>query len=71
MMRSRASPGASYLDALAVTMTSHDSAGGRPFEVRVTTFLMSRVTGLNEREVSPPRALLALADSIRLGCRRS
>jgi hypothetical protein len=70
MMRSRTSPGGSYLDALAVTMPSQDSAGTRPLEVRVTTFLMSRVTGLNEREVTPPRAVLALADSIRLSCRR-
>jgi hypothetical protein len=70
MMRSRTSPGASYLDALAVTIASQDSAGARPLQVRVTTFLLSRTTGLNEREVTPPRAVLALADSIRLSCRR-
>jgi len=70
MMRSRTTPGGSYLDALAVTLPPQDSAGTKPPEVRVTTFLMSRVTGLNEREVTPPRALLALADSIRLSCRR-
>ena len=70
MMRSRTSPGASYLDAVAVTMAPQDSAGAKPLEVRVTTFLMSRLTGLTEREVTPPRALTALADSIRLSCRR-
>ena len=69
MMRSRTTPGGSYLDALAVTMPSPDSAVTRPLEVRVTTFLLSRTTGLNEREVAPPHAVLALADSIRLDCR--
>ena len=71
MMRTRESPGpTSLLDALRVTEATRDSAGMAIPEVRVTTFVVSPTTGLSQAEVTPPPAMLALADSIRLGCRR-
>jgi hypothetical protein len=50
-------------------MAPPDSAGAAALQVRVTTFVVARTTGLNEREITPPVALSALADSIRQGCR--
>jgi len=46
-----------------------DSAGAALPQVRVTTFVVSRATGFNQREIPPPVALNALADSIRQVCR--
>jgi hypothetical protein len=70
MMRTRDIPGASYfLDGIRVAMAPPDSAGAAGLQVRVTTFVVARATGLNERETTPPMALTALADSIRQGCR--
>lgn len=70
MMRTRDIPGASYfLDGIRVAMAPPDSAGAAALQVRVTTFVVARATGFNERETTPPVALTALADSIRLGCR--
>ncbi len=70
MMRTRESPGPMFLDGLRVIVAAHDSAGMAVPEVRVTTLVVSRTTGLSQQEVAPPPALAALADSIRLGCRR-
>lgn len=70
MMRMRDIPGASYfLDGLRVAPAPPDSAGAAPPQVRVTTFVVSRATGFNQREIPPPVALNALADSIRQVCR--
>jgi hypothetical protein len=71
MMRTRDIPGSSYfLDGLRVAVAPGSSAGAVQLEVRVTTFVVSRATGLSEREITPPLALVALADSIRLGCQQ-
>lgn len=70
MMRTRPTPGSVLVDALSVAMAPKDSAPTSPLDVRVTTFITSRTTGLSQEEITLPRALTALADTIRLSCRR-
>ena len=68
MMRPRDNGGTAYpLDGMRLSLAAPDSAH---VDVRVTTFLVSRSTGINQAEVAPPPALTALADSIRLRCRQ-
>jgi hypothetical protein len=53
-------------DGLRVSMALPNAPHATPLDVSVTSFEM---TGLSSKDATPPRALTALADSIRLGCR--
>lgn len=68
LMRSRTSPGGTLVDGLRISMVSARSAAPGSLDVRVTTFLSSRTDPFSHQEMSPPRALTALADSIRMVC---
>jgi len=69
-MRTNESPGASnLLDALSVSLAPADSTGAVRLHVRLTTFLVSRSTGLSEGEVTPRPSLAALADTLHARCR--
>jgi hypothetical protein len=68
LMRSRTTPAGTLLDGLRVSLASKDSASTGSLDVRVTTFLTSRTDPFSHQEMAPPRALAALADSIRLLC---
>jgi hypothetical protein len=70
LMRSRTSPGGTLVDGLRVAMAPADSAERGSLDVRVTTFLSSRTDPFSHQEMPPPRALTALADSIRFSCTR-
>jgi hypothetical protein len=66
MMRMRTVNGAGLGDGLRVSMALPNAPHATPLDVSVTSFEM---TGLSSKDATPPRALTALADSIRLGCR--
>lgn len=67
LMRARTVDGKSLVDGLRVSVALPDAPHSTPLDVSVTTF---EVTGLSNKAVPPPKSLTALADSIRLGCRR-
>jgi len=70
LMRTNESPGRSFLlDGLRIAVSAPDSTGTRTAEVRVSSWMVSRSTGLSESEVAPRPSLLALADSLRARCR--
>ena len=70
LMRTNESPGgSSLLDGLRIVAGAPDSTGARAAEVRVSSWLVSRSTGLSQSEVPPRPSLLALADSLRARCR--
>jgi hypothetical protein len=70
MMRSNESPGRSFLlDGLRLAVGAPDATGSRAVEVRVSSWLVSRSTGLSESDAAPRPSLLALADSLRARCR--
>lgn len=70
LMRTNESPSRSFLlDGLRIAVGAPDSAGTRTVEARVTTWMVSRRTGLSESEVAPRPFLLALVDSLRTRCR--
>lgn len=70
LMRTNENPGSRFLlDGMRIAVGAPDSTGTRTAETRVTTWMVSRSTGLSESEVAPRPSLLALADSLRARCR--
>jgi len=70
LMRTNESPGRSFLvDGLRIAVGAPDSTGARAAEVRASSWMVSRGTGLSESDVAPRPSLLALVDSLRTRCR--
>ena len=68
LMRTHTTPAGTVVDGMRVAVASKDSTGAPPLDVRVTTFLSSRTDPFSRQEMSAPRALTALADTIRMTC---
>jgi ABC-2 type transport system permease protein len=69
LMRTRTTPAGTLVDGMRVVLASKDSTGATPLDVRVSTFLSLRTDPFSHQEMSPPKALTVLADSIRMACR--
>ena len=71
LMRSIQTPGPRQpLDAMRLAVAPGDSAGTLRLDLSVATFMVSR-SGFGSDEVAPRPSLVALADSLRVGCRRT
>jgi hypothetical protein len=71
LMRSIQTPGPRQpVDGMRLAVAPGDSAGTLRLEVSVTTFLVTR-SGFSSAEVAPRPSLVALADSLRVTCRRT
>lgn len=68
LMRTRTTPAGTLVDGMRVAVASKESQSATPLEVRVSTFLSLRADPFSHQEMSPPKPLMALADSIRMTC---
>ena len=69
LMRTRTTPAGTLVDGMRVALAPTAVPGAAALDVRVSTFFSPRANPFSHQEMSPPKALTALADSIRAHCR--